>query len=187
MRKQTYVGMLAATVVTLVITGCGDNGGSAAPDIATLRSVEPSAANSPAVQDRPVIRPDASADDIAALEQVYFKCLDEAGVPVAKSDDGKYGKPKDPAALTSTPAAQACAAKQPESWLDRERRDNPEFVDRLRDAVACLKEKGFKARLDGDPPQIRYSSTREFMRAGDAEIECQKEAFSARIRQLYQG
>jgi hypothetical protein len=187
MRKQTSMGMLAATMVTLVITGCGESGGSAAPDIATLRSAEAPAASSPAVQDRPVIRPDASADDIAALERVYFKCLDEAGVPVAKSADGEYGKPKDPGALADKPAARACAAKQPESWLDRERRDNPEFVDRLRDAVACLKDKGFKARLDGDPPQIRYSSTREFMRAGDAETECQKEAFSARIRQLYQG
>jgi hypothetical protein len=177
-----------AALTVLVVSGCGGSGDTTTTaDVATLRSDGPVASSAPA-QERPLIRPDSSTADIKALEQAHFQCLEKEGVPVAKSENGEYGKPQDPAALQDKrwgPAFKACASKEPESWLDRERRDNPEFADYLREAVKCLQKRGFKAHLDGDPPQIRYSSTKEFMRAGDAEVECQNEAFSSRIKELY--
>lgn len=187
MQNRTYVGALAAAVLTVVVTGCGGTADATKPQIATLRSADAPAASTAAAQERPVIRADATADDINALEQAYFGCLAAAGVPMSKSENGEYGKPKWAGSTDKRwgPASEACAAKEPESWYDREQRVNPEFADRLRDAVKCLKDRGFKARLEGDPPKIRYSDTAEFMRAGDAESECQRKAFSARIKELY--
>jgi len=187
MQSRIYLSALVAALVTVVVTGCGDTSDPAKPQIATLRSAAAPVPSAATAEERPVIRPDANADDINALEQAYFGCLAAAGAPVAKSKNGEYGKPKGAAAMDKRwgPASEACAAKEPESWYDREQRINPEFADRLRDTVKCLTNKGFKARLEGDPPKIRYSDTAEFMRAGDAESECQREAFSSRIKELY--
>jgi hypothetical protein len=190
MQNRTFIGALAMTAVTFLVTGCGGATDSSAPEIATLRSADAPAASAPATQERPLIRPDASAEEIDALHQAHFRCLEAEGAPVAKSADGRYDKPTDPAALNDKswgPAFKACSAKEPESWLAREQRDNPEYVDRLRDAVKCLKDKGFKARVDNEPPSIVYANNAEFMRADEAEGECQEQAFSARIKQLYQG
>lgn len=187
MQKRTYAGALVAVAVTVVVTGCCDSADPTKPQIATLRSADAPAASTAAAQERPLIRPDATEADIKALEQTYFACLAAAGAPVAKSENGEYGKPAGDGWKDKRlgPASKACAAKEPESWFDRERRVNPEFVDRLREVVKCVKDKGFKARLDGDPPRVRYSDTAEFMRAGDAESECQDEAFRSRIKELY--
>jgi hypothetical protein len=186
MHTKSLFGLSAATLTLLAIGGCGGSDPSSKPDVANVRGTQPTAVASSRAPERPLIRPDATEQEIHAMEQAYLRCLQQNGVVMNASSTGELGKPKDLYDPHMPAAAKACAPKEPENWLDRERRNNPEFVDRLRDAVKCLKAKGFNARVDGDPPSIHYSNTAEFMRAGDAEAECQRKAFAGRIKQLYQ-
>ncbi|MEV0395086.1 hypothetical protein [Polymorphospora rubra] len=128
-----------------------------------------------------MIRPDATEGDIQLLWNGWGRCLEDAGVPMNKDAAGNYGKPDGDLYGQYRPAADKCAVKQPESWMDRERRSDPAFADRLRDAVDCLKEKGYQARIDPEGPRIAYSSTEEFARADADQATCEREAFSEAI------
>jgi hypothetical protein len=185
MRRNRIISLTAVTLAVLATAGCGGSDETKSPQVPTLRSATATAQPPDQAQERPVIRPDATEADIANLERAYMLCLKNAGVDVDVPADGPVGKPKSLDDPRMPAASKICASKEPESWFDRERRDNPEFVDRLREAVKCLKDKGFEARLDGDPVSIRYESTAEFMRAGDAEIQCTNEAFLNRIKEVY--
>ncbi|MFI5842976.1 hypothetical protein ACIA8K_25030 [Catenuloplanes sp. NPDC051500] len=181
MKRFTLV--LAATGVIAALTGCGGADPQAGDDVPTL--VTPGAAaaasgSAPAGAERPVIRPDATEEEITRLENLWAACLVAAGVPHHVDEAGNYGKPEvDLADPQYRAAVDSCAATQPESWLDRERRTDPKFTDRLLEAVACLKAKGYQARVDteGDP-RIAYATTEEFMRADADENTCLREAFA---------
>ena len=180
--------LIAATVAVLAVTACGSEaepptGGA---EVATLKSA-PAGSAAPATSATSaatgaVIRPDAGSAEIQDLERAYFTCLRDNGAPSPKDGVTKPGQPK-PAREKVRAANAACADKQPVSWLDVERRTNPEFADLLRIAAKCLKEKGFRARVVQDPEwRLAYRDSGEFMRAGDTEAECIDEAFAARIK-----
>jgi hypothetical protein len=175
-------------LAVLVVTGCGGEAAprTAGPDVATLRSA-PASSSAPApapaaTRTGAVIRPDASSDEIHDLERRYFTCLRDNGAPSPKDGGSGPGQRK-PTAAQERAAKIACADKEPVSWLEVERRDNPEFPTLLRVAAACLKKKGFHARVVQEPQwRLAYRDSSEFMRAGDTEADCIDEAFAARIK-----
>jgi hypothetical protein len=179
--------LLAATVAVLAVTACGSEAEPrpAGAEVATLQSAPAGSAAptaSAATGTGAVIRPDASSAEIHDLERIYFKCLRDNGAPSSKDGVTKPGQPS-PAPEKVRAANAACADKQPVSWLEVERRTNPEFPDLLRTAAKCLKKKGFQARVVQKPEwQLAYRDSGEFMRAGDTESECIDEAFAARIK-----
>ncbi|GIM95892.1 hypothetical protein [Paractinoplanes toevensis] len=175
---------LAATVVVLAVTACGSEAKprTADAEVATLQSAPAASAAPSATGVGAVIRPDASSADIQDLERVYFTCLRDNGAPSSKDGLSKPGQPS-PAPEKVRAANAACADKQPVSWLDVERRTNPEFPDLLRAAAKCLKKKGFQARVVQEPEwRLAYRDSGEFMRAGDTEAKCIDQAFAARIK-----
>ncbi|MDR7277180.1 hypothetical protein [Catenuloplanes atrovinosus] len=183
--------IVVALAVVMSVAACGTasqpESGSTAPDVVTLRTGTPVASASPTPAGRPIIRPDATSEDIEELEQAFPACMEQNGVPQVRQPDGRYavkqggGPPVDEAVRKA--AEEACRNTIPESWLDVERRTNPEFADLLRDAAECLKGKGYNARVVQDPDwRISYDSTEEFMAAGDDEIVCTNEAFAERIK-----
>lgn len=183
--------IVVALAAVLSVAACGTESQSppdtAAPDVVTLRSGEPSATVSAAPSGRPVIRPDATSEDIEELEQLFPACMERHGVPQTRDADGRYvvkqaeRPPVGEAVLKA--ANEACRNTIPESWIDVERRTNPEFADLMRDAAECMKTKGYNARVVQDPDwRIGYGSTEEFMAAGDDEIVCVDEAFAERIK-----
>jgi hypothetical protein len=179
--------LLAATVAVLAVTACGSEAKpqTAGAEVATLQSApvgSAAPAASAATGTGAVIRPDASSAEIHNLERSYFQCLRDNGAPSSKDGGTKPGQPS-PAPEKVRAANAACADKQPVSWLDVERRTNPEFSDLLRTAAKCLKKKGFQARVVQEPEwRIAYRDSGEFMRAGDTEADCIDEAFAARIK-----
>nr|WP_221380678.1 hypothetical protein [Actinoplanes polyasparticus] len=190
MTHHKTLAFVMATVATLLLSACGDKtepraaAGNEA-QVATLQS-SAAVAPSPSSDGRPIIRPDATREDIDRLDQAYFKCLDDHGVPQDKDEDGNFVKGD---ALETTSKAKvdagraACADKDPESWLDVERRTNPEFPDTMRIAANCMKDKGYNARVVKDPQwRIAYGTTAEFMRADEDETNCIEDAFAERIK-----
>lgn len=183
--------LLAATAAVLAVTACGGEagprtGGQSTGEVATLQSAPPSA-SAPAsaaagAETGAIIRPDAGSEEIQDLERIYFKCLSDNGAPSSKGGETKAGRPS-PSPEKVRAAKTACAGKEPVSWLEVERRTNPEFADLLRSAAKCLKKKGFEARVVEDPElRLAYRNSGEFMRAGDTEDKCINEAFAERIK-----
>ncbi|WP_033341615.1 hypothetical protein [Catenuloplanes japonicus] len=184
---------LAATVLLAACAEPAPSGGEAdVPTLLTPGAKAPGATTSGATapgattgnttaNDRPVIRPDATEEEIRRLENLWAACLVRAGVPHHADEAGNYGKPQvDLTAPEYRGAVESCASLQPESWLDRERRTDPQFTDRLLDAVTCLKAKGYQARVETeDEPRIAYATTEEFLRADADQETCLREAFKA--------
>src|SRR5690349_10420430 len=176
--------LLAATVAVLAVTACGSEAEppTAGAEVATLQSAPAGSATPAATGAGAVIRPDASSAEIRNLERIYFKCLRDNGAPSSKDGVTEPRQPS-PAPEKVRAANAACAGKQPVSWLDVERRTNPEFPDLLRSAAKCLKKKGFQAQVVQKPDwKLEYRDSDDFMRAGDTESECIDEAFAARIK-----
>ena len=186
MRTFTQIGATVAVLAALGLTGCS----SATPtrtggEVATLQSPDagPAPSASP-TEERPLIPVDDESADWSALFAPYSNCLKEAGVPM---DGGAGGKPTVGRTDPKYRAGFAkCASKEPEFWIDREERTNPEYADYLRKAVKCLKARGFKAELGTDPPKIVYPDRGESVRAIDDRDACLKEAFADRLK-LYEG
>jgi hypothetical protein len=169
--------------VLLATTGCGssDSGstgnGKADPNVATLHSDTATATTSAAPAQRPLLRPDASDDEVIALENAWTHCLGEHGVPLMPAQPGAVQKPKDEHGPQYKEATAACANLEPEDWRDVEARTDPQYADRLRVEVQCFKEKGIHAELRGQPPQLVFADDREVPRALDVTPECEKRAF----------
>ncbi len=180
-----HTGTVLAICGTLALGACGSTPEPAtrAPDVATLQSTAaapPSSAPTPAAE-RPVIPVDDNVDAIGRLETAWVYCLRDNGVPLDTAIGESKTARKEPRYQA---AYKTCAIKEPEFWIDREARTNPEYADRLRDAVTCLKSKGHKARLDTSktPAVIAYPSMGQETAAIDDRDECLREAFADRLK-----
>jgi hypothetical protein len=184
---------VATTAALFSITGCShagggaDRSGSARSEVATVHGASPGVAAASAVSvndQRPLIRPDSSTEDRNALQNAWTKCLAERGVPTVKDATGTVGKPAaNPADPPYAAAFTACAAKEPEGWLAREARTDPAYGDLMREVVQCLKDKGYaNAHLENTPPQVKYGSVDEFLRADRDESACVSTVFVAKIK-----
>jgi hypothetical protein len=179
---------LVAVAALMIVSACGTETSppAGAADVVTLQTGAAASASPPA-QGRPVIRPDATSEDIQKLVNAQFACWEEHGSPQYKGPDGNYNKPPegvtlpeaDPAVIEA--ADRACAHLEPESWLDVERRTNPEFADMIRAAAECLKARGYDARFVQDPEVgIGYRDLQESLAADEDDFECKREAFASR-------
>ena len=181
---------LAVGASLLFITACGEPAKSA-PGIATVRSGTPTEARvsaSPA-SGRPIIRPDASDQELIALQNAWADCLNEHGVPVMnKSDPNVVHKATVDTRLPQyKDAVAACAAKEPEDWRDVAARTDPQYADRQRVELQCFKDHGIKAELQGTPPRIVFTDDRQVGRALDLSRDCEQQAFGDLMKKFNEG
>src|SRR5436309_1605279 len=90
------ISTLAVGTLLLMVTACGRSAARSDPGVATARTATAATARpsvSSAAQ-RPLIRPDVSADESRTLYNAYYQCLSDHGVELSGSRDPKYlGKP----------------------------------------------------------------------------------------------
>lgn len=173
-------GALSAGTLALFLAACGQSPAGSDHGVATLRSAAATADASPSSADqRPLIRPDMSDAEIVAVTNAWSQCLADHGVPVmTPSDPNAIRKPRVDTSLPQyRSAVQACAAKQPEDWRDVEARTDPQYADRQRAELQCFTDKGVKAELRGDPPQITFTDDRQVGHGLDVAPECERKAF----------
>jgi hypothetical protein len=182
---------LLATLTLVPLAGCGHTTRPAAttattaPGVATLRSDAPTAAAStgaPALDDlRPLIRPDMTGAEVAALYTAWGKCLLDRGAP-AEAASG----PKVNTDLLKQPKYKsmvaACAAKQPEMWQDREARTDPAYDDHFRAEITCIRGHGVKVSTGGDGRQIIVTDDSQAAGAAGVIQACEQQAFGAAIK-----
>ncbi|GAB7048342.1 hypothetical protein [Catenuloplanes indicus] len=155
---------LTGIALVALLTACGAEppaeGTAEADQVVSLSSATPGAtapaATAPA--ERPLLRPDTSDVEEERLYDVWFDCLEEKGgrgrgpkeVP-----DGDRGAPApgpaapaapDPAAEAQDAAAQkACENLEPEAPWQRAKRLDPDYADKLRDWITCIRSHGIDA------------------------------------------
>ena len=174
--------IIATTLATLALAGC-DSAGPAPQDrpVASLKSTAPSP--TAGKEERPVYPLDNDPVVSDQIGRPYWQCLKDQGIPMDSATADGLGKPmvdrNDP---EHRAGFDKCAAKEPEFWIDREARTNPEYADHLRVAVKCLTAKGFKAHLKTDPVEIGFASRDEQIRAIDDRDRCLREAFADRLK-----
>ncbi|MFI5843715.1 hypothetical protein ACIA8K_28840 [Catenuloplanes sp. NPDC051500] len=200
--------LLTAAVAILALSACGgeDTPQGRQPGVVTLRTGAPGANPSPSAAGRPIIRPDASREEIEALVQAYHSCLNDNGFPQWKNAEGRFDKPPgevavapvDPAAAER--ATKVCANEEPESWTAVEER-NPEYRDLLEDQADCMNDKGMDVALRQDPeggpwyiaprdvgPGTAEEQARRSVELSNEEArakvtrECEQKAFAERIK-----
>jgi hypothetical protein len=177
MRMRT----LAALLLMGLLSGCGGPAGAGEPDIATMQSGRPGSAAPSAVRERPVIRPDEGREAFDRYVEIYHQCLRERGIKVGTGE-----KPEIDINDANQAVAEQCWHLYPETWMDRERRTNPEFVDRLREVAQCLLSKGHDVTVGGDPVSVMYGDNTSANKAYEDEQECQRQAFKDSIKQYNQ-
>ena len=171
-RRSSARNAAVGSVVTLyLVAGC--TGAQDAPEVATLRSAAPPPASSPAAAERPFVRPDQGAADFDRYVDVFYRCLIDEGVKVIGT--GVKREIKEDARTAA--AKRKCDILYPETWMEHERRTNPEFTDLLRETAKCLKEHGHDVTVGGDPISLRYGDNTSANQAYDDEQACQREAF----------
>jgi hypothetical protein len=166
-------GILGVVVGVVCLTGCSSASGQTDedPPVATLQSAAP-APSSPAAADRPVMRPDDGPEEFDRYVEVYDKCLRDEGISQAKGLKAPI-----PDTAEGKAAVKKCAHLYPETWLDRERRTNPKFLDLLRQTAQCLKGKGHDVYVGGDPVALMYGDNAGANKAYDDEQACERAAF----------
>jgi len=162
-RSRSAAAVVTAAVSLTLVAGCGgaktdsSSGAQSTTGVASIQ--KPSAA--PSVQavsvDRPLIRLDASDEEIARLRDAFANCLLTNGLP--KKVVMKGGDTIDPAdipdfwgvdlsAKVRADIKKNCASKQPEMASDRAKRLDPAYADHLEAEIKCLNDHGIKAVLE---------------------------------------
>ncbi|MFI5960291.1 hypothetical protein [Cryptosporangium sp. NPDC051539] len=133
--------LFAVAALTLLLAACGGTAADDEPEVATLRSGSPSP--SPTTGERPLIRPDTSAEEEERLNAVWLSCLKAHGHP--KQADQPVDLPKDEFEARAAVAEKACLNKQPEELWERSKRTDPKYADKLRDWITCVRAAGIDA------------------------------------------
>lgn len=174
------LGAMAGTVLSLaLLAGCSDEPTEKKnTDVATLQTASPTSAAPPSAEprERPVVRPDEGKEEFERYVEVWAKCLRDEG---ATKDSGLKPRIRDDA--KGKAAMKKCDHLYPENWMEREARTNPDYVDRLRDTAKCLKGKGHKVTVGGDPVALMYGDNTSANEAYDDEQECQRVAFKESV------
>ena len=179
-------GIVVAVAAMVLMTGCSDSKDEA-PRVATLASTGAAApaasAGADANDQRPLVRLDASPEEVDALYKTWAACLVKEGGP-KYSDYRFYAKgdvPDDPSARK---VVGACLGKQPERFVDRyKRQDMSGFKDANRRMYKCAKEKGYK--LTAPDPETGQFGLTEITSLGDwgseGIKECERQAYADRL------
>lgn len=155
------VGLTGLALVAL-LTACGaetpaDEG--TADQVVSLTTATPgSSTTATDPPERPLLRPDTSDAEEERLYDVWFDCLEEKGgrgrgpKQVPQADPGAPAPgaaapaAPDPAADARDAAAEkACEDLEPEAPWQRAKRLDPEYADKLRDWITCIRSHGIDA------------------------------------------
>ena len=138
--RHRLVPVLAMAALGL-LAACGDSPASPASngkqDVASIASASPTQAPAAQASERPLIRTDTSAEEVDRLYDAWGKCLEDHGVPRKGTGTGDTPAQKQ--------AAEACEPLHPESVWERAKRLDPEYGDKLRDWVTCIRAFGIDA------------------------------------------
>jgi hypothetical protein len=135
----------------VLLSACsGSTPGTREDEVASLASVEPArAATSAAAEERPLVRSDTSAEEEERMWNTWTECLEKNGAPAKGDPNGAVSEPRpntDPGLDRKTKKAEAaCVGKQPEKVWERSRRLDPDYADKLRDWVTCIRSHGIDA------------------------------------------
>ncbi|MFF6995789.1 hypothetical protein ACFY93_12645 [Streptomyces sp. NPDC008313] len=159
---------VAAALASLaLLTACGAGSGDAQSSggsggdkgVASVTGGDKKPKEAATRAERPLIRPDTSAEEEDRLIQVYTSCLEQHGYKKLKGYSGKVGDPDkpDPATLARNeakfaPAQKACAAKEPEELWQRAYREDPEYQDKFDKWLTCMRSHGLEVAPSPDDP-----------------------------------
>jgi len=167
--RSAAVAVTAAVSFTLV-AGCSgaaktdtSSGAQDTTGVASIQKPSAAASTKAVAAERPLIRLDASDEEIQRAKDVFANCLLTNGLP--KTAVMKGGSTIDPANISDTwgplsdkvraDLKKNCASKQPELARDRARRLDPAYADHMEAFVKCLKDHDIKAVLqDGELSSI---------------------------------
>ncbi|UYQ66318.1 hypothetical protein [Streptomyces peucetius] len=192
--RRAAVTFAVVTVVALGFTGCGgsgDSGGSGKKhEVASLEkgNKKPSAAASSADADggRPRLRVDSTEDEVRALYNAYYSCLQQHGGKAEQvtgpKSGGEYvlGSPEDE--QQPAEAVKACEKKNPLPPPETDPQQNPNYAENFRAWVACINDRGLRIKALPDGSGWNWDSSISEEEKGSARVEkiirdCEIEAF----------
>ncbi|MDR7279234.1 hypothetical protein [Catenuloplanes atrovinosus] len=144
---------LTGVALLVLLAACGTEE-APADEIASLSTAPPAAtataSASPAASERPLLRPDTTQEEEDRLYDVYFACMGKYGSPRHAPTSGDAAEPApapaDPEYEKAMEAAQkACEHLEPEKPWQRAQRTDPEYADKLRDWITCIRSHGIEA------------------------------------------
>jgi len=163
---------LGLALLTLsLLTACGDAQPRDGGGVASMQSgAAPAASASPSsAAERPLIRTDTSDEEKDRLWNEYHRCLADQGLTKERQDKAQAGA--DPSAAA---ALASCAGKEPELVWQRAKRTDPQYADKLRDWVTCVRAAGIDAWEENGFMAFKSLPPADQMRKVDA---CQDKAF----------
>ncbi|MEV4703295.1 hypothetical protein [Actinoplanes sp. NPDC049316] len=167
----------AALLCLSAAAGCSRSTPSDGSRVATLTSAGPAPSASAGTPERPVVRPDDGPEDFDRYVAIFAQCLRNEGAAAGSGPKPRMGD--DP---KSKAAARKCQHLYPETWMEREARTNPRYVDLLRVTAKCLKDRGHEVSVGGDPVALRYGDNTSANKAYDDEQACERMAFKDSIK-----
>lgn len=135
----------AAVAVALCVVGlagaCGGQNpsGGGSPQVASAVSEKPGESRpaAPAPSERPLVRPDATVEERAALTQPWDACMKKEGANSGDKLRTHYEA-----------AMKKCEYLRPEEPWERAKRLDPNYLDKLDQWVSCAKSKGIGVTAD---------------------------------------
>ena len=184
--RSTAVAITAAVSLTLV-AGCSgaaktdpSSGAQGTTGVASIQKPSAAASAKAVAAERPLIRLDASEEEIARLQGAYLDCLLANGFP-RRFVKGRDGYPSDLEDLGLSAKVlgdikKNCASKEPEMAMARAKRLDPAYADHLDANIKCLNDHGVKAVVqDGGPALVDGLPSES---KGHWLDDCEKEAFA---------
>jgi hypothetical protein len=171
--------LIGAVVNALAVLSAGCSGPStqpsnpAGPSVASLPRTDsssgPPATATTAATERPLIRLDTTPEEAERMYTVYQDCLSDHGMPTKAERVRTKNLREYPAAVA------ACAAKEPEDYQEREKRENPAaFQDHQREQIQCMRAHGLA--IETGPDGWGYTDPARDM--GSAwDDKCERQAF----------
>jgi len=185
--RSTAVAITAAVSLTLV-AGCSgaaktdsSPGAQGTTGVASIQKPSAAASATAVAAERPLIRLDASDEEITRLRGVYLDCLLANGFP-RQGVKGRNGYPSDLddfglSAKVLGDIKKNCASKEPEMAMARAKRLDPAYADHLDANIKCLNDHGVKTVVqDGGPGLVDGLPSESKAHWLD---DCEQEAFGS--------
>ncbi|MCX4903713.1 hypothetical protein [Streptomyces sp. NBC_00878] len=192
--RSTAVLGTGTLVALSLLTACGggtggSGGGSGASDDDGVASIaSPSTGTSPSGASpstgtdpdtgRPQLRLDTSDAETARLNQIFFRCLYEQGVP-GGTKPGSTGISVN-ADIRKYPAAyKACKSKWPLQPPELDQAKNPHYMDDYREYIRCLNAGGLKVKALPDGGGWNYDGESDLTEAQQHKLDrdCELKAY----------
>lgn len=150
----------AALASLTLLTACGGGSGdsqSSGGDVGVASVTEGDRNPTKVAQvERPLIRPDTSQEEEERLWQVYYDCLAQQGLKLAKNEgegyEGTYKGIAEQDQKKVQAAKKGCAAKEPETLPERASREDPKYQDKYDKWLDCMRSHGLKVEAAPDQP-----------------------------------